>query len=159
MYHYAGNCLVRYIAPGVDINLFPKDHNIYKYAKKVKKTLNDKTFIIGGHGNAYIIEDDTATSISAKKLAELIKNDKNYSEGMTIKLLSCSTGKRNDGFAQNLADEMGEGTKVIAPSKTIWINSDGSLEVCDLEEKQNGDGNRITVKNQGEWKTFTGRKK
>ena len=87
------------------------------------------------------------------------KNDKNYSEGMTIKLLSCSTGKRNDGFAQNLADEMGEGTKVIAPSKTIWINSVGSLEVCDLEEKQNGDGNRITVKNQGEWKTFTGRKK
>ena len=144
---------------GVDINLFPKDHKIYKYAKKVKNPLNDKTFIIGGHGNVYIIEDDTATSISAKKVAELIKNDKNYSAGMTIKLLSCSTGKRNDGFAQNLADEMGAGTKVIAPSKTLWISSDGSLEIYDLEEKQNEDGDKITVKNQGEWKTFTGRKK
>ena len=140
---------------GVDINYFPKDEKIYKYAKKVENPVDDDVFDVGGHGAPFFMVDDTGNRISADKLAETIKADANYQEGMTVRLLSCSTGKYSDGFAQELADEMGAGATVMAPSKTLNIYSDGSLKIYDTSI--NSDGKEEIE--EGEWKTFIGKEK
>ncbi|MBQ0167313.1 MAG: hypothetical protein KBT02_09440 [Treponema sp.] len=142
---------------GVDVNLFPKDQDIYKYAKKIDNPLDDNVFVVGGHGAPSFMEDDSKQPISARKLSELIKADDNYQDGMSILLVSCSTGKKDEGFAQKLADEMGLNTEVIAPTKTLWISSKGSLEVYDIVITEDEKGNKVQTKEPGEWKTFTGR--
>lgn len=137
---------------GVDINYFPKDEKIYKYARKIDNPIDDEIFTVGGHGSTFSMSDDTKAPLSASTVAEIIKQDNNYEQGMTVMLLSCNTGRSDTSFAQDLADELGTGEKVIAPTKTLWISKDGSLEVYD-EITEEGE----TTKEYGEWRTFIGR--
>ena len=159
---------------GVDINLFPKDEDIYDYANKVKNPLNDDIFIVGGHGDAWDIVGPDKYSISPSDLADMIKSDKNYRDGITIVLYSCSTGNNEKAgdytYAQKLADKLGAGAKVIAPSDTIWIYSNGTTKIYGDTPKTDKKGNPKTDKNSniiyiidtekpGHWYTFTGSEK
>ena len=46
-----------------------------------------------------------------------------YKRGQAIRLLSCSTGTRSDGFAQNIANKLN--ATVYAPSDILWAYPNG----------------------------------
>lgn len=45
---------------------------------------------------------------------------------MSVRLLSCNTGKGNNSYAQQLADELG--VRVYAPDQYDWYYSNGKVE-------------------------------
>lgn len=53
--------------------------------------------------------------------------------GQDIRLLSCSTGARSDGFAQNLANKLG--VSVWAPSDLLWAYPNGTHFVAPRDPK------------------------
>lgn len=68
-------------------------------------------------------------TVNSSIYAKIIKEDKKYYRGQPIKLLSCSTGKLDNGFAQNLANKLN--TIVYAPRTTLWAESDGSYYISE----------------------------
>lgn len=48
-------------------------------------------------------------------------------QGQPIRLLSCSTGGVDDGFAQNLANKLG--VDVLAPTDLLWVRPNGSFTI------------------------------
>ena len=58
--------------------------------------------------------------------AKLFKQDKQY-KGQAIRLLSCSTGKLDNGFAQNLANKLN--VPVQAPTDILWATPKGKYYV------------------------------
>jgi hypothetical protein len=118
------------------------------------------TFIVGVHGNAGNVSDRSSgrdIPLNAKDLAKLIKEDKNYSTGMTIVLISCNTGaippKVADRFAQQLADEMGEGSEVIAPDGFFGVSIDGNTHVY---LPDSNDPSKPDLNTKGSMKKFVG---
>lgn len=74
-------------------------------------------FNVVGHGNKFGIEFN-GRNLNAKQVAYLIKCSPQYIQGQQIiYLYSCETGKLSDGFAQQLANELG--AIVRAPNKKI----------------------------------------
>lgn len=63
-------------------------------------------------------------SFNQRQLARMLKMDSGYKKG-AIRLISCSTGKDDNGLAQNLANKMG--VPVKAPSDTLWILPNGKM--------------------------------
>ena len=62
-------------------------------------------------------------TINSRVAASRISRLPGY-HGQDIRLLSCSTGARSDGFAQNLANKLG--VSVWAPSDLLWARPDGT---------------------------------
>ena len=71
----------------------------------------------------------------AKTIAEILKQRKDYNGG-PIRLLSCSTGKGKDCFAQRLANELG--VVVEAPDDVIWARSDKTYTIGPTKYKNTG---------------------
>ena len=143
----------RELAKGPDINLNPQNKES-QYAQAESHIRYKADFVVAGHGNRMAMykysgyskdskDRGVPTPIPAKSLASMIKSHKNYKEGMSVILWSCDVGKapdnkgyKNDCYAQQLADELGEGSVVLAPSGEITvgvgtnpnkiINKDGS---------------------------------
>ena len=69
--------------------------------------------------------------LDARQAAKLIKKQPEFKKAKAVRLLSCNTGSRADGFAQHLANALGK--PVYAPNMTIycypngvyWISSNG----------------------------------
>jgi hypothetical protein len=57
--------------------------------------------------------------LNAAELADLIRRDSAWAS-RPVRLFSCSTGARPDGFAQQLADQLG--VPVTAPDMSVWAN-------------------------------------
>ena len=77
------------------------------------------------HGSPTEIEithNGTKVKIDHRIAARLLKNDKAYS-GQGIRLLSCSSGKLPNGFAQNLANKLN--VPVMAPTEYLWAGPSG----------------------------------
>ncbi|HGY9073070.1 TPA: hypothetical protein ACNTV0_005044, partial [Escherichia coli] len=55
-----------------------------------------------------------------------VRNHPKFKPGMSVRLLSCNTGKGNNSFAQQLADELG--VRVYAPDQYDWYYSNGKVE-------------------------------
>lgn len=137
---------------GPDLNFFPECESIYENSKKEPRAQD--VFVVGAHGNEsaiYEYPNPTKDSegnivrglgepISPVKLAKMIKESPNYVEGMPVVLWSCNTGKiRENGiknYAQQLADSLGPGAKVIAPNKSIWFWSNKPCRIYDKKETQ-----------------------
>ncbi|MBS2535787.1 hypothetical protein KGQ20_23780 [Catenulispora sp. NF23] len=66
-------------------------------------------------------------NLSHDNLANLIRNN-GWDGKSPIRLLSCSTGKAADGFAQNLANKLG--VPVLAPNDVLWVRATGHTEVA-----------------------------
>jgi hypothetical protein len=75
----------------------------------------------------------------------MLKKDVGYKSG-PIRLLSCSAGKKDFGFAQNLANKMG--VPVKAPTDTLWVWPNGRITIGP---------NQFT--NTGTWRVFKPKKK
>ena len=149
---------MRYVDPdgrescrGPQINFFPECERIKNSANN---TIRDsvKDFVVAGHGNAkygiFQYPNATANSrgrgfpISAKDLANLIKSHPKYTSDCTVVLWSCNTGAVNDDgkiYAQEVANELGEGAKVKAPNKYVWIYGDRPIRIAGKTIRIEGD--------------------
>lgn len=71
------------------------------------------------------------TRLTPKQLAETIRAQPDYRPGQPIRLNSCNVGRTPDGFAQQLANELG--ALVHAPNRTVRASSHGGLWVIDTK--------------------------
>ena len=103
------------------------DNSLKTASKWVKPKEGYTDIIIHGRPDcAQIKKGGKWVKIDHRMLARMYKGDKDYSK-KPIRLISCSTGKDVNGFAQNLANKTGR--KVIAPSDTVWIHQNGNLTI------------------------------
>lgn len=98
----------------------------FSYISKRKDIDADGKYDVVAHGNKKSIQvehNNKNIEINSREAAKLIKNRKDYKKGKPIRLLSCNTGKLDDGFAQNLANKLG--VTVYAPTDVIWARRNG----------------------------------
>ncbi len=91
-----------------------------RYIKRRKDADANGFYDIIAHGNPISIEiqhNGKTITIDHRIAARLFKQDKQY-KGQAIRLLSCSTGKLDTGFAQNLANKLN--VPVQAPTDILW---------------------------------------
>lgn len=124
--------LVAQAVPG-DINLAdPKYNDFHDYIERRKDKDSEGNFDFVAHGGPKSVEiyvNGKTHEVDWRTVAKIIKVDKKYYRGQPIKLLSCSTGKLDNGFAQNLANKLN--TIVYAPRTTLWAESDGSYYISE----------------------------
>jgi RHS repeat-associated protein len=124
-YGYVGGNPLSSVDPSglVDLNLFPTSESIRNSAKNVP--LQTDVFKVGGHGNQTTVVGADGKPLSPKELADLIRGNKKYKDGMPVDLLSCNTGKGVSPYAQSLANELR--APVNAPNQYLWYYPDGRL--------------------------------
>lgn len=128
-----------------DLVLNHPSNNYLKYISNRNDKDVNNTFDVVGHGNVKCIQVISADgkkiiSLSHRDLVKLLKRNKNYKKGMSIRLLSCNTGKDPYGFAQNLANKLN--VKVIAPSSYYWAYPNGMHLSADMKENGQIDRSR-----------------
>lgn len=99
------------------------------YERKVLNAVPKKAgfFDIAAHGTPNAIEyGSESMMLSARELARIIQHNKDY-KGEKIRLLSCSTGSADNGFAQQLANALG--VEVEAPSDILFVYPNGSYKI------------------------------
>ena len=92
--------------------------------------------IHGTDTNTQIMHNGSWVKLDQRRLALIIKKSKDYKKGAPIRLMSCSTGAKQDGFAQNLANKLG--VPVYAPSGKLWIKSNGTMSIGATAETNTG---------------------
>jgi len=102
--------------------------------------------------------------ISEKDLARIIKSHPKYKPDCTVVLWSCNTGavgKNGKIYAQELANELGEGAKVKAPNKYVWLYEDGPLRIAGEIIRIEGDSiiKEFDRNDPGRMVLFIGKKK
>jgi hypothetical protein len=110
--------------------IFAVDTDTNKFASYVRNVPpKDGFYDVALHGTPTSAKFFGET-IDAYTLANILRNRKNYSKGMKIRLLSCDTGNTESTgncFAQLIANEMG--VEVEAPTQRIWVYEDGKFFV------------------------------
>lgn len=83
----------------------------------------------------------------------MIQQSPDYIKGQPIRLLSCSTGKCDTGFAQNLANKLG--VPVQAPSDLIWAFPSGKMIIAPRRSTNPSSplSNQPDLRKVGEFKT------
>lgn len=102
------------------------------------KLAKDGYFDVAMHGHPKTVEL-YGERVDHKVVAEVIRNRKDYDGTKPIRLLSCSTGKRDkngDCFAQRLADELGQ--TVWAPDDIIYMSPNGEYTIGPSEGVNTG---------------------
>lgn len=94
-----------------------------------------------------ICHADKNIVIDSRTAARYIRIQNGYKKGGAIRLLSCNTGQLDTGFAQNLANKMN--VRVIAPSKYLWVDSNGHYFVAGITKNGNPD-----LTNKGKFRVF-----
>lgn len=115
--------------------IFAVDTDTNKFASYVRNVTPKEGFYdVALHG-APTSAEFFSEKIDAYTLASIIRNRKDYTPGMKVRLLSCSTGNTDetgDCFAQLLANELR--VDVEAPTKDIFVYPDGSFDIGEREE-------------------------
>jgi Heat-labile enterotoxin alpha chain len=128
---------------GMSIFHAKDDSNEYYTAKELPKIPGQ--FVVDLHGNA-----DTARvgryPLTPKDVADIIRANPDY-KGDPITVVGCETGRRDDGFAARLAQELG--VPVTAPSTHAWVDYDGNVFATNTQGNE-----RPGWPPNGEWRTF-----
>ena len=109
------------------IRSFAKTDPLAEYAQNIPRL--DGHYDVAAHGNQLEVEihlDEGPSTLRAPDLARLIAAQPDY-HGQPVRLVSCFTGERPDGIAQQLANELG--VQVVAPSSKLWVWDDGRTAV------------------------------
>lgn len=118
------------IASG-DKSYMGKDDPFIQNIKKRKDVDPNGLFDLIAHGTSRTIEvehNGKKIQIDSRTTAKLIGKASGYRKGQPIRLLSCSTGARSHGFAQDLANKMN--AIVYAPSDVLWAYPSGKYIVA-----------------------------
>lgn len=136
-------------------NFVNKRDRLHRYAKKVPPLSEYTDVAIHATADNFLIytNDKEELTYSAKEVAEFLKLSKGYKSGEKIRLIACEAGRKEDGVAQQLANELG--VSVLAPTEKIWVNQDGEFFISDSDTLAEIWYNREKVKGTGTWKTFT----
>ncbi|MFI6490636.1 putative T7SS-secreted protein [Streptomyces sp. NPDC050564] len=133
--------------------LFRPDDVLLDSFQKIK---NQGTFDVGVHGApdhvGYQIKDGPAHlaenwhGFNHREIASLMRA--HGWNGEPVRLLSCQTGMKADGFAQNLANTLG--TTVEAPNDFLWVWPTGKTAVAPF----NASGTRMHPTIRGGFEIF-----
>lgn len=136
-------------------NFVNKRDRLHRYAKKVPPLSEYTDVAIHATADNFLIytNDKEELTYSAKEVAEFLKLSKGYKSGEKIRLIACEAGRKEDGVAQQLANELG--VSVLAPTEKIWVNQDGEFFISDSDTLAEIWYNGEKVKGTGTWKTFT----
>ena len=124
----------RKIASG-NISFMPKHGEKSLFSKYIANRSDidpDWAFDVIAHGSWKEIEVNSSRGIirvDSRIAAKIIKKQPGFKKATIVRLLSCSTGARNDGFAQHLANALGKPVK--APNMTIHTYSNGTYWISD----------------------------
>lgn len=102
---------------------------ITPYEKKVLDAIPKKEgfFDFAAHGSRDSIEYGSRDKkLTAREVARIIKHNESY-HGEKVRLLSCSTGSTEDGFAQQLANALG--VEVEAPNDVLIVEPNGNYKI------------------------------
>lgn len=112
----------------------------------------DGEYVLDVHGSPESVGVNGA-DMNASEFAAVVKDNTSWNGTDPIRLFSCDTGATENGFAQQLADEVG--VDVTAPTAPVWSMSDGSEPVVSAAEFDPVTGLSYPVDPPtGEWKTF-----
>ncbi|MFD4641058.1 hypothetical protein ACFWN2_27365 [Lentzea sp. NPDC058436] len=84
--------------------------------------------------------------LTPRDVADVIRANPDYNRGDPITLVGCDTGRRDDGFAAQLAQELG--APVTAPNTDAWVDYNGNV----FATRNTDDGPGWPP--NGEWRTF-----
>lgn len=101
-----------------------------QYIKRRNDIDTNGFYDIIAHGSPTSIKiqhNGITIEINHRIAARLFAQDKNY-HGGAIRLLACSTGKLDSGFAQNLANKLN--IPVQAPTDLLWARPSGKHYVA-----------------------------
>ncbi len=139
-------------AGALDANWIDPTDRTRQFAANRPDVDPDGMFDVVVHGSPDAVRydlDGRQIMIDHRVAADLITNDANYTGG-PIRLLSCNTGCRSDGFAQNLANRLG--VEVTAPDNTLWYWPNGSSAIAPPRNTATGVGPNMSQ--PGSWQTF-----
>ena len=112
-----------------NVSFMPKKGEKSKFAKFIANRSDidpNGSFDVIAHGSWKSIEvhsNGKDIEVNARQAAKLIKRQSGFKKAKSIRLLSCNTGERPNGFAQHLANALGK--PVYAPNMTIHTYSNG----------------------------------
>lgn len=95
---------------------------VHRSADRV--TEDPRTYTVDVHGTGTSASVD-GTRLSPRQLADIIRSTGDWDGEKPIRLISCNTGTDPNGFAAQLARELG--ADVIAPSKYAWVDEAGNV--------------------------------
>lgn len=131
---------------------------LYTNANKIKPVKGYGDIIIHGSPDSLLINglNGEQWEYGAKEAAEMIRNSREF-HGQPIRLVSCQTGAKKNGIAQQIADELG--VEVMAPTEIANIDIDGEIflsdngELAEIWNTSSAD-ERKNIRQTGEWKVF-----
>lgn len=108
-------------------------------------------YVLDTHGTPSSVAVDGAV-LDASQFAEVVAHETDWN-GEPIRLFSCSTGQDAEGFAQQLANQLG--VDVTAPTQAVWSSADGSVPLGDAVYDPLTGGWYPPDPPGGEWVKFT----
>lgn len=109
-------------------------------------------YVLDLHGTPDTVQlvdsDGNAQQLDAAQFAQVVRLT--AWDGQPIRLFSCDTGRHAEGFAQQLADELG--VTVTAPTAPVWWELGGGDIVSDIDWSQGRP--RPKHPPTGKWVTF-----
>ncbi|MBP3459528.1 MAG: RHS repeat-associated core domain-containing protein, partial [Lachnospiraceae bacterium] len=129
------------VAAGPSLVQQGEGYNLKEAATKISPVEGYTDVVIHGTSDSFgVWHNGKWEYINQRSLATFLKNNPEYNGG-AVRLISCSTGAKPDGIAQQLANKLG--VDVLAPSDTLYIYQNGSTVIGP---------NPYT--NTGDWKLF-----
>ena len=129
-------------------SFYPPDQVRARELAQQVKPIPD-AYVLDAHGtpDGLVVGDRT---LNAREVAELLRNDPNWN-GQRVYVVGCDTGQRADGFAAQLARELG--VEVVAPDRKGWSGEDGQLYSSSGQRDASGEL-RPTWPPDGGWRAF-----
>lgn len=109
-----------------DLVLRSPQYDYFDYMSRRKDVDPDGKLDIVAHGSSEIIKleiNGKELLVDARTISRILAHSKKHKKKQPIRLLSCETGSKADGFAQNLANKLN--TIVYAPTELVWAFPSG----------------------------------
>jgi hypothetical protein len=90
--------------------------------------------------------------LTPKDVADIIRASGDWDGQQPIRLLSCQTGTKPDGFAAQLSKELG--VEVLAPTKDAWVDDMGNVFASSTHHDPIRGDNSPGWPPNGDWVTF-----